>query len=138
MVNLSDSKSNLKLQFYVRLKCTFPPITFKKLQFWPLMYKNYNFGPLRFSLFASLVLLINFNLVNVNWDFIKGHGMPHVYIPFFKKTKSHACIFLSTPFCFILQWNLNWNWLLWIWVLQIWILGRTHVPTLSYFLFYLF
>jgi len=53
-----------------RLKCTFHPLSFKKLRFWPPMNKNDNFGPLRFSPFAIIVLLVNFDSVNA---YVAGH-----------------------------------------------------------------
>ena len=54
----------------LRLKCIFSPLTFKNLQFWSSEYKNYNFDPLKFSPFASLVLLVNFDLFNA---YVAGH-----------------------------------------------------------------
>jgi len=51
-------------------KVHFFTLTFKNLQFWLSMYKNYNFDPLKFSQFASLVLLINFDLFNA---YVAGH-----------------------------------------------------------------
>ena len=60
------SKHEIALEDF-RLKCMFPPFSFKKLLFWPPMYKNYNFGPLRFSPFTSLVLLANFDWSMSTW-----------------------------------------------------------------------
>jgi len=44
------------------------------------MYQNYNFGPLRFSPFAYLVLLVNFNQVN---DDLAHASRPHWYMLIF-------------------------------------------------------
>jgi len=51
------------------------------------MYQNHNFGPLIFSLFAYLVLLVNFDQVN---DDLAHAGRPRRYMLFFYLFLRHA------------------------------------------------